>query len=187
MEKESAAFENNHINTAEIAAFEGLPTEPIAKSYWYVILIQSLIISSIFIIAWGALYYIKEDFAIPIGLIVLGSLLILNTTFLIIAYVVFPTRRYLLRKHDISYESGRIFYGMTTVPLNRIQHVSLGQGPLEKLYGLAHLKIYTAGGSQADLTLPGLQKSKAEELKEHLLYQMKNLENTQQDGRSELE
>lgn len=187
MEKETVAFENSHINTTELPAFEGLPTEPIAKSYWYVILIQNLIISLLFIIVWSALYYIKKDFAIPIGLIVLGSILFLNTTFLIIAYVVFPTRRYLLRQHDISYESGKIFYGMTTVPLNRIQHVSLGQGPLEKIYGLAHLKIYTAGGSLADLTLPGLQKPKAEELKEHLLYQMKNLENTQQDGRSELE
>ncbi len=187
MERETVAFENSHINTNEIPAFEGLPTEPIARNYWNVILIQNLITSLIFVLAWTVLYYLKEDFAIPIGLIVLGSFLALNTTFLVIAYVVFPTRKYLLRQHDISYESGKIFYGMTTIPLNRIQHVSLGQGPLEKAYNLAHLKIYTAGGSQADLTLPGLQKSKAEELKEHLLYQMKNLENTLEDDRSELE
>ncbi len=181
MESEKATFENSHIDTSELPGFDGLPTQPIAKSYWYVILIQKLIVKAVFIGAWVALYFIKEDFAIPIGLIVLGSILLLSTIFLIIDYVVFPTRRYLLREHDISYESGKIFYGMTTLPLNRIQHVSLGQGPLEKSYGLVHLKIFTAGGSQADLTLPGLTRSKAEELKEHLLYQMKNLENKQED------
>jgi hypothetical protein len=181
MESEKVIFENTNIDTSQLPGFQGLPTQPIAKSYWYVILIQKLIINAVFISAWTILYFIVEDFAIPIGLIVLGGILLLNTIILIIDYVVFPTRRYLLRQHDISYESGKIFYGMTTLPLNRIQHVSLGQGPLEKIYGLAHLKIYTAGGSQADLTLPGLTRSKAEELKEHLLYQMKNLENTQEN------
>ena len=55
------------------------------------------------------------------------------------------------------------------VPLNRIQHVEVRQGFLERLFGLAHLTLYTAGSGGADLSIPGLALANAEAMKAELI------------------
>lgn len=55
------------------------------------------------------------------------------------------------------------------VPLNRIQHVEVRQGFLERWFGLAHLTLYTAGSGGADLSIPGLKLADAEAMKAELI------------------
>ncbi len=55
---------------------------------------------------------------------------------------------------------------MITIPFNRIQHTEISRGPIERKYELSTLKIYTAGGSTSDLSIPGLEAEEAEQLKE---------------------
>src|SRR5690554_937496 len=55
------------------------------------------------------------------------------------------------------------------VPLNRIQHVEVRQGLLERPFGLAHLTLYTAGSGGADLSIPGLLVTDAEAMKAALI------------------
>ena len=55
------------------------------------------------------------------------------------------------------------------VPLNRIQHVEVRQGFLERLFGLAHLTLFTAGSGGADLGIPGLTLANAEAMKAELI------------------
>lgn len=55
------------------------------------------------------------------------------------------------------------------VPLNRIQHVEVRQGFIERLLGLAHLTLYTAGSGGADLSIPGLKLATAETMKAELV------------------
>ncbi len=77
--------------------------------------------------------------------------------------------KYLLRSHDISYQEGVWFRSWTTVPFNRIQHCEVARGVLDNLFGLSELRIYTAGGSSSDLTVPGLRPEVAERLKEAII------------------
>jgi len=80
----------------------------------------------------------------------------------------FPRKGYLVREKDVSFQRGLITYKVTSVPLNRIQHVEINQGVLAKIYGLFSVKIYTAGGTSSDLTIPGLTESDAQKLKAFL-------------------
>lgn len=77
-------------------------------------------------------------------------------------------RAYALRTRDITYEKGWIYKSMTTLPFNRIQHTEVSQGPIERKFRLATLKVYTAGGSSSDLAIPGLDQETAQELREFI-------------------
>lgn len=75
---------------------------------------------------------------------------------------------YAIRQRDIVHRTGVIFRNITTIPFNRIQHVEITQGPIAKMFGLAALKIFTAGGSGADLQIQGLKKEDAQGIKEFI-------------------
>lgn len=94
-------------------------------------------------------------------------LLLIWRTFLVIKG--FPKKGYLLREKDISYRKGLFFYKLTTVPFNRIQHVEVSQNFIEKTFALASMKIFTAGGSVSDVSIPGLIPEKAHEIEAFLL------------------
>jgi membrane protein YdbS with pleckstrin-like domain len=81
----------------------------------------------------------------------------------------FPKKGYLLREQDVSYRSGLLFYKLTSIPFNRIQHVEVSQNMIEKGIGLSSVKIYTAGGSVSDLSIPGLAPDTAHQIESFLL------------------
>jgi membrane protein YdbS with pleckstrin-like domain len=80
----------------------------------------------------------------------------------------FKSRSYALRQNDITYKKGWLFYSITTIPFNRIQHTEVSQGPLERKFTLCTLKIYTAGGSTSDLSVPGLEQDEAQQLRDFI-------------------
>jgi membrane protein YdbS with pleckstrin-like domain len=88
---------------------------------------------------------------------------------LVIVHLAFPKKGYLLREHDVSYRSGLLFYKLTTIPFNRIQHVEVSQNMIEKSFGLASVKVFTAGGSVSDLSIPGLLPDQAHQIESYLL------------------
>lgn len=64
---------------------------------------------------------------------------------------------------------GALWRSQRGVPLNRIQHVEVKEGWLERQFGICQLCIYTAGSGGADIRIPGLPPSTAESLKLQLL------------------
>ena len=75
---------------------------------------------------------------------------------------------YEVREHDLFVSQGVLFRRTTSVPLSRIQHVDTRQGPLERLWGLSHLAVYTAAGMSADGSIPGLDEAMAAHLRDEL-------------------
>lgn len=82
----------------------------------------------------------------------------------------YKRRSYALRERDLTYKKGWIFSSMITIPFNRIQHTEISRGPIERKFALSTLKIYTAGGSTSDLSIPGLEVEEAEQLKEFVAH-----------------
>jgi membrane protein YdbS with pleckstrin-like domain len=76
--------------------------------------------------------------------------------------------RYAVREHDLLVQHGVLFKRWSSVPHSRIQHVDTRQGPLERLFGLSRLLIFTAAGSLADASIPGLRTEDAERLRDEL-------------------
>lgn len=69
---------------------------------------------------------------------------------------------YAVREHDLSFRRGVLTRSVATVPFARVQHVSIGHGPLDRRFGLASLDVRTAGGA---IGIPGLPQDTAERLK----------------------
>jgi len=87
---------------------------------------------------------------------------------LLVEFVGFKFRGYAIRTKDVSFRSGWLFHRMTTVPLNRVQHCEFTQGPLGRLFDLATVKVFTAGGNSSDLDIRGLKKEDAIKVRDHI-------------------
>lgn len=136
------------------------------NSYLKIIFVRITIFS--LLLAGGFIsFLIISDDKIP-GLIlaaIISGIAVLIVYSIVISVLGFPKKGYLLREKDISYKTGLIFYKQISVTFNRIQHVEVSQGILAKLFGLSSVKIFTAGGSASDLSIPGLLSVDAQKLK----------------------
>jgi hypothetical protein len=76
--------------------------------------------------------------------------------------------RYEVREDALYLERGVFTRVRTVVPFVRIQHVDSSRGPVERTVGLATTVVYTAGSRGADVTIPGLTPTGADDLRERL-------------------
>jgi uncharacterized protein len=63
---------------------------------------------------------------------------------------------------------GVVWRRIITVPLSRIQHSDVTQGPLQRAFGLATLTLYTAGTEHAKIDLHGLAFETAMNIRQYL-------------------
>lgn len=94
---------------------------------------------------------------------------------LVVAYALIrvPLRRYHARGYSLAKERLRVVRGVifradTVVPFGRVQHIDVGQGPLERMFGLATLTVHTAGTHNASVSLPGLRQADATAMREEI-------------------
>ncbi|GAB3663334.1 PH domain-containing protein [Halopiger thermotolerans] len=65
-------------------------------------------------------------------------------------------------------ERGVVTFVETAVPFVRVQHVDTQFGPIERVFGLSSVVVYTAGSRNADVRIPGLTPDRARELQDTL-------------------
>jgi len=76
--------------------------------------------------------------------------------------------RYELRSDDLLITSGVLFRQQSLIPRDRVQFVDTRQGPVESLFGLTRLLVFTASGLVADGGIPGLAGPVAAALRDEL-------------------
>jgi uncharacterized protein len=76
---------------------------------------------------------------------------------------------YLLTDTELVVRYGVVSKTERWLPRTRVQHVDIIGGPLERMLGLRHVVVYTAGTRVADLSIPGLSESAAEGLRDDML------------------
>jgi membrane protein YdbS with pleckstrin-like domain len=54
----------------------------------------------------------------------------------------------------------------TIVPVVRVQHIDVAQGPFERGFGVARLMLHTAGTDDTVVVLPGITRATAEEIRD---------------------
>jgi membrane protein YdbS with pleckstrin-like domain len=77
--------------------------------------------------------------------------------------------RYGVDEHGITIQKGIVWRSRIALPRVRVQHSDVSQGPLQRHYGVATLKLYTAGSRYMKVELPGLPLDVAIELRDALL------------------
>jgi hypothetical protein len=76
---------------------------------------------------------------------------------------------YQVDSDEICIRRGVLWRSIHTVPRSRVQHTDVSQGPIERMYELATLIIYTAGTQHAAIALSGLQHARAMRIRDHLI------------------
>ncbi len=64
---------------------------------------------------------------------------------------------------------GILFREEKTIPISRMQHIDLRRGPIERLFGLATLVVFTAGTEGATFRVPGLTVATARAMRDRVL------------------
>ncbi len=89
-----------------------------------------------------------------------------------IAFVA-PGRRFATWGYRTEPDELHVRYGLwtrteTVVPLGKVQHVDVEQGPVERANGVCRLVLHTAGTANSTVTLPGLSRATAEGLRDEV-------------------
>lgn len=83
---------------------------------------------------------------------------------------------YAVREQDVSFKRGVWFKDWITIPFNRIQHCELSKGVFDRMFKLASVKIYTAGGTGSDIHIPGLDQEDALRLRDFIIAQIQHVD-----------
>lgn len=83
--------------------------------------------------------------------------------------------RWRLDAEGFSLRKGRLWESDVRVPINRVQHLDLRRGPLERRYGLATLVVHTAGTRESSVHVGGLALDDAEHLRDTLARQVEHV------------
>lgn len=73
--------------------------------------------------------------------------------------------RYDVDQHEVDLKHGVFVVSRTLVPIRRVQHVDTRQDPLQRYYGLAGVRIYTAATVHE---IPALMEQEAETVRDQI-------------------
>lgn len=161
-------FTNATIDTTTLPRFEEVVFSKLHPNYWKVILINWLIL---FLIGGVGLFFLSfriEEIAeykinFTIGFLVFCVLVIAFSR------IGFIKKGFAFREHDLLFTHGIIATTTIIIPYNRIQHVALEEGIVARFFGLSKIEIFTAGGNNSDIQIPGIKKEEAENIKQLLM------------------
>lgn len=169
-------FTNQQIDINQLPKLEEISYKAIESDYIKILYINYALLWGIpFLASLLTFYFIPEAYYMLF--IAIFFALILIYTFAII-HKIFQTKGFAIRTHDIAKKGGYLFHKKTIVPFNRIQHISVEQSIIERWLKLATLKIFTAAGMQKTFRLAGITLADAEAMKQHILEQIKEENNT---------
>lgn len=106
--------------------------------------------------------------ALPYIYIVWAIIMILS---FVVSYYGFFVMGYAVRDKDIVFRKGLIWRSQIIIPFNRVQHCEVSQGPISRLMGMSELEVFTAGGTNSDMHIPGLLPDTANRIKDFILKQ----------------
>ncbi len=162
-------FTNSIITPENLPQIERQNFNLLEKKYRTILFIRIVIFFALAVGGFLIFLFISDENVPNLVLFIyLGLLLLITTYSLLITILGFPKKGYLVRENDISFQKGIITFKSISIPFNRIQHVEVNQGVIAKIFKLSSIKIYTAGGTASDLSIPGLPVETAHTLKAFL-------------------
>ncbi len=95
-------------------------------------------------------------------------LMVLFLPALLAAVVRYLTFRYRLAEDELVLREGVLVRNERHIPYARIQNVDLSQNPLHRLFGVAEVKLETAGGEEPEAKMQVLSLRAVERLRQHV-------------------
>ena len=156
------AFVNIQVDMADLPEADELVMEPMAPSYKQEVKTQQLIIwLPVVLVSFLPLLVAQFIWLLAIPMFVLILAGIISALLIKKALI----KGVALREFDIAYRSGLFWRKIVIVAFNRVQHVEVSSGPLQRKFDLASVKLFTAGGTSVDLKIDGLSSARAEQVR----------------------
>ena len=158
-----AAFSNRPVDLSTIPQLSDDDFVPVAPNFLRVSLIGRAVFAAIVLIVAVAVIVIAGDEVnawIVAG--VAGGFLLLVLISVGLKILEVRNIAYQVREHDLSYRNGVLIRRVQTVPFVRVQHARLVQGPIQRLFKIATLRINSAG---PDIAIDGLSSDDASRLR----------------------
>lgn len=163
-------FTNEVIDTKQLPRYEEVQLTPLHPKYLKVVLINSSLFITVLVVGYFLLLiFDKENISPKFSIQLAIAVLVISILKLFFSILAFKKKAYAFRNHDVIYRSGIISTNTMVIPYNRVQHVALHEGFVSRIFGLAKVEIFTAGGSSSDLEIPGIEKEEAENIKQLLM------------------
>lgn len=147
---------------------------PVSRRYGWVILVRSLLLAiPIGIGAFVLDNKLAEDGSIP-GSAIFGPVLFLLALFVLLRpFRIWSRIGYRLGGDQVQIQRGNFWRVDTIMPFSRVQHIDVAEGPLDRAFGLASLVMHSAGTHNSVVTLPGLTRHDAQDLRDHIRAQIR--------------
>ena len=157
-------FTNAPVDLETLPDYQQLTYTSVSKKRLYKVW---AVLAIFFVLIAVGLYFLREATDVPMLIpgLTTGALVVFALLFLY-QFMLQKKIGYALREHDIAYKRGFLFEKITVIPFNRIQHISTSAGALDKIFKIANLNIFTAGGAGSDINIPGLPPELAARLKD---------------------
>ena len=164
-----SGFYNEQISAKILPSVKDITFVPLHRSYLKIELTIIAIIWAVIGLGVLAGFYFGDIEHAWIPYAAAGIILSLAILSIVLTLLGFKHKGYALRNLDIIYKQGLIWKKELIIPFNRIQHAEVNQGPLERMFDLGELNIFTAGGKSSDLSISGITKEEAMSIKHFLL------------------
>ncbi len=169
-------FENSQIESGQIPTVSDIEFKKLAPAFKQTEYIGTAILFGFLLIGcFVAFFSIPSSFTfIKYGVFVAWAFFF--SLSMILAGMQYERAGYAIRSHDVVHKHGVWWRTVTTIPFNRMQHCEISQGPIQNLFGLATLRVFTAGGSSSDLSIEGLEHDEARKVKDFIAGKISNKE-----------
>ena len=161
-------FSNETIDTTNLPRYEAVELTQLHPNFWKVVLLSKGILFLVLGAAIVAGLVFVEELA-EYNYFVVAIYFLFAALFFFFSRISFKKKAYAFRNHDVIFRSGIIATNTMVIPYNRVQHVALHEGLFSRIFGLAKIEIFTAGGVSSDLEIPGIAKEEAENIKQLLM------------------
>lgn len=142
------------------------PLEP--GQLWVMRIRAGVVALGVLVAAGIAETILAEEIGLMRGLIVLPVLVPLLYVVLIAPGRRFRAWGYRMDEEELAVQRGVWTQVHTVVPLDRVQHIDVAQGPLERAFGVCRLIVHTAGTMHSQVALPGLARDTAERMRDEI-------------------
>jgi len=144
-----------------------VPELSLRRMHWFTVALQWVSSLSRSIIPLGVLYLQHRDRGGRLLPIIGGGILLLTAVWSIASYL---AMRYGLTADSLVVRSGVLRRQSRVIPFSRIQGVNVRQSALERVFGVAELRVETATqGAEAEAVLSVLRWKDAQSLREQLV------------------
>lgn len=160
-------FSNNQVLVTDLPDWRDVQFEHISPKYKTVVLIQYVILITVFLIILFGVFWLNDDPCNRTYLYILFGGLTFFILLLILSVWSLRYWGYGLREQDILYRSGIFTKSIKIIPFKQIQHVDIKEGAISRLFNLSSIELHTAGAGEG-LKVPGIESTQVAIMQEFI-------------------